>query len=372
MAFFGKLFGDEQSKFLRRAQRFVEEINKFESDLETRSAEELRARTDLLRSRLRKGESLEAVLSEAFALTREASRRTLGQRHYDVQLVGGIALHEGKIAEMRTGEGKTLAATLPLCLNALTGKGAHLVAVNDYLARRGGVWMGQIYAYLGLSVGVLSHDAAYRYDPSHTSQTSDAARDTTGAFRVIHEFLRPCTRREAYAADITYGTNNEFGFDYLRDNLVYETGNMVQRPAQEHSWHFAIVDEVDSILIDEARTPLIISSPDVASEKLYETFARVTPKLKKDTHYTLDEKGRAALITEEGISEVERALGISNLYEEGGVRMVHHLEQALKAHALFQKDKHYVVKDGEVVIVDEFTGRMMPGRRYSEGLHHAI
>jgi preprotein translocase subunit SecA len=372
MAFLGKLFGDEQSKFLRRAHDLVDEINKLEADFEGRTEAELRAHAESIRTLLEGEGDTNAVLPEVFALTRESAKRTLGQRHYDVQLIGGIALHEGMIAEMRTGEGKTLASTLPLVLNALTGKGAHLVTVNDYLARRDGVWMGQIYHYLGLSVGVIGHDAAYRYDPAHTTVREDAERDTTGAFRVQHEFLRPVTRAEAYAADITYGTNNEFGFDYLRDNLVYETERMVHRPAQAHPWHFAIVDEVDSILIDEARTPLIISSPDVASEKLYETFARIVPKLKKDTHYTLDEKGRAALITEEGIAEVERALGIENLYEEGGVRMVHHLEQALKAHVLFQRDKHYVVRDGEVVIVDEFTGRMMPGRRYSEGLHQAI
>ena len=303
--------------------------------------------------------TLDGLLPEAFSAVREAARRTIGQRHFDVQLLGGITLHQGKIAEMKTGEGKTLVATLPLYLNSLTGKGCHLVTPNDYLSRVGGGWMGPIYSALGVSVGVISHDFSGIYDPGYTESPSH------GDPRLDH--WRPCSRREAYRADITYGTNNEFGFDYLRDNMAYSLEQVAQRDP-----NFAIVDEVDSILIDEARTPLIISAPDEESAGYYQTFARIAPELKEDADYNVDEKLRAVTITEEGIEKVERLLGIENIYEEKGLRYVRYLEQSLRAQALFQKDRDYVVRDGEVVIVDEFTGRLMPGRRWSEGLHQAI
>lgn len=301
---------------------------------------------------------LERVLPRAFALVREAAWRAIGLRHYDVQLIGGTVLHRGKIAEMKTGEGKTLVATLPLALNALTGRGAHLVTVNDYLARRDAGWMGPVYHALGLTVGFVGHETSLLYDPSATLPNEDDPR-------LAH--FRPCTRSEAYAADITYGTNNEFGFDYLRDNMEYHVAALRQR-----TFNFAIVDEVDSILIDEARTPLIISGPACESEDLYATFARVVPSLKAEADYTVDEKDRAVSITDSGIHKMEKVLDVPNLYDKANIHLVHHLEEALKAHALFKRNKDYVVKDGEVVIVDEFTGRLMHGRRYSEGLHQAI
>lgn len=338
------------------------------------SDDELRAMTPTLRARLAGGETLDDVLPEAFAAVREASRRKSGKRHFDVQLIGGMVLHQGKIAQMSTGEGKTLVATLPAYLNALEGKGVHVVTVNDYLSRRDATWMGQIYDALGVSVGVLNHDASYIYDPSHVSpaqqEALDEERDATGSFRVVHEFLRPIERRAAYEADITYGTNNEYGFDYLRDNMAMSVDAMSQRP--EHTHHFAIVDEVDSILIDEARTPLIISSPDEESGQLYAAFSRIVPHLKEGEDFNIDEKLKAVSITDAGIDKVQERLGIANIYEEGGVRYVHHMEQALRAQILFRLDKDYVVKNGEVIIVDEFTGRLMPGRRWSDGLHQAI
>ncbi|MBI4120359.1 MAG: preprotein translocase subunit SecA [Parcubacteria group bacterium] len=446
MPLFSKLFGDENDRFLKRAFRLVGEINALESEFKKLSDEELKNKTQEFKTLVASGYTLDTILPQAFAAVREASVRTLGQRHFDVQLVGGLALHEGKIAEMKTGEGKTLTATLAIYLNALEGKGAHVVTVNDYLARRDTVWMGQIYHFLGLIVGCINHETSYLYNPSVVgnikdqengitnyqlpitkqipplrqgsagqanpndqnsevvsklpasakasagrqapSSKLDDVRDVVGGFKVIHEFLRPCSRAEAYRADITYGTNNEFGFDYLRDNLVYDIGQLAQRSGSEGSpstsfdsaqdkslgasWNYAIVDEVDSILIDEARTPLIISQPDEESGQLYQKFARLVPRLKAEEHYKVDEKMRSAVLTQEGISRVENFLGVKNLYEEGGVRLVHHLEQALKAQVLFKRDKDYIVKDGEVVIVDEFTGRLMPGRRYSEGLHQAI
>ena len=303
-------------------------------------------------------------LSEAFALVREAAKRTLNQRHFDVQLIGGIVLHQGNIAEMKTGEGKTLTATLPLYLNALEGKGCHLVTVNDYLSKRDSVWMGQIYHALGLSVGCIVHDASYLYDPT---AKRDEERDVMGGFKVIEDYLRPVARKEAYAADITYGTNNEFGFDYLRDNMFYDIEQQVQR-----GFNYAIVDEVDSILIDEARTPLIISAPDAESSKWYQEFSRLIPKLDSKTDYEVDEKIKAVTLTEAGIAKVEQILGMGNIYEEKGIKYVHHLEQALRAEVMFKKDRDYVVQNGEVIIVDEFTGRLMPGRRWSGGLHQAI
>ncbi len=333
--------------------------------MEKLTQDDFRSRTEVLKKRLSDGETLDDILPEAFALVREASRRTLGERHYDVQLVGGISLHEGNITEMRTGEGKTLVATLPAYLNALEGKGLHVVTVNDYLSRRDGVWMGQIYNYLGLSIGILNHNVSYIYDPAHSDK--DKERDETGSFHVVHEFLRPVSKREAYAADITYGTNNEFGFDYLRDNISYNEADVVQR-----GWNYAIVDEIDSILIDEARTPLIISAPSAESENLYEVFAQHARKFNKEEDYTVDEKFKQIQLTAEGIAKAEKLLNVDNIYTEKGMKYVHHLETAVRAKALYLLDKDYVVRDGEVVIVDEFTGRLQPGRRWSEGLHQAI
>ena len=376
MPLFNKIFGDENTRFLKRAFKVVGGINALEPEFKKLSDLELKNKTQEFKSLLANGQTLDSILPQAFAACREASVRTLGQRHFDVQLVGGIALHEGKIAEMRTGEGKTLTATLAIYLNALSGKGAHIVTVNDYLARRDAVWMGQIYNALGMSIGCINHDQSYLYDQDLKSQIlnlkDDEIRDTVGGFKIVHEFLRPCTRKEAYLADITYGTNNEYGFDYLRDNLIYDEIQLAQRSQSNGGWNFAIVDEVDSILIDEARTPLIISQPDQESGVLYQKFARVVPQLKKEEHYKIDEKMRSVVLTQEGISKVEKLIGVRNLYEEGGVKLVHHLEQALKAEVLFKRDKDYIVKEGEVIIVDEFTGRLMPGRRYSEGLHQAI
>ncbi|TAJ13231.1 preprotein translocase subunit SecA [Patescibacteria group bacterium] len=361
------------SPLLAEGKKMVEKVNSLESAMQKLSDEELKAMTAKLKERLKAGEDLDALLPEAFALVREASVRTLGQRHFDVQIIGGYVLHKHAIAEMRTGEGKTLVATLPAYLNALTGKGVHIVTVNDYLSRRDAVWMGQIYNALGLSVGVINHESSYLYDASEGIEVPkeddplDEERDLVGSFKVIHEFLKPVSRREAYAADITFGTNNEYGFDYLRDNLEYDKANLRQR---EH--HFAIVDEVDSILIDEARTPLIISGPAKEAEDLYKTFASIAVTLKVEEDYTVDEKLRAVIMTDKGIEKAEAKLGVGNIYAEGGVKYAHHLEAAVKAHALFIKDKDYVVKDGKIVIVDEFTGRLQPGRRWSEGLHQAI
>jgi preprotein translocase subunit SecA len=350
---------------LSRIQPIVGRVNDLEEAFSALSDEALKEKTKELKEQIRGGIPPDNCLPEAFALVREAGKRTLGQRHFDVQLLGGAVLHNRGIAEMRTGEGKTLVATLPAYLNALTGEGVHVVTVNDYLSRRDAVWMGQVYSALGLSIGVIAHEESYLYDPNH--RDLDKTRDTEGSFKIVHEFLRPCTRAEAYAADITYGTNSEFGFDYLRDNLEYEKERLRQRG---HA--FAIIDEVDSILIDEARTPLIISAPTADSEELYHTFARIAPKLSKDTDYTVDEKFRSVQLTDEGITKAEKLLGIENIYTDGGVKYVHHLETAVRAEALYVKDKEYVVKDGEVVIVDEFTGRLQPGRRWSEGLHQAI
>ncbi|MCR4311570.1 MAG: preprotein translocase subunit SecA [Candidatus Taylorbacteria bacterium] len=363
----------------------VAEINAFEPALQTLSDSALSARTAFFKEELAKGRTLDEILPEAYAVVREAARRTLGQRHFDVQLIGGIILHKGTIAEMRTGEGKTLVATLPAYLNALAGKGVHVVTVNDYLSRRDAAWMGQIYAFLGLSVGVINHESSFLYDSAHSSkfkvQSSesedlkpktddlklDETRDLLGSFKVVHEFLRPTGRHEAYKADITYGTNNEFGFDYLRDNITYDAHDLRQR-----GYNFAIVDEVDSILIDEARTPLIISAATSDSEDLYGTFAKIAGDFVRDTDFKVDEKLKAITLTDAGIEKAEKKLGVDNMYTEKGIKYVHHLETAVRAKALFEKDKAYVVKDGEVVIVDEFTGRLQPGRRWSEGLHQAI
>ncbi len=363
------IFGDAGSRTVKKYSDRVEEINALEARYQKMTDEEMRAAIVEFKNEPDKNSDfLNKILPDVFAMVREASRRTSGKRHFDVQLVGGMALHEGKIAEMRTGEGKTLAATLPAALNAIMGRGVHVITVNDYLARRDAVWMGEIYHFLGFHVGCINHDASYLYDPHfQEGSVEDKKRDELGSFKVVHEFLKTVSRREAYQADITYGTNNEYGFDWLRDNLEIEKNQI-----RQENHYFAIVDEVDSILIDEARTPLIISAPDEEAEDLYKVFAGIAPKLKKDTDYTVDEKMRAALVKDEGISKVEKLLGISDIYSERGVRYVRHLEQALRAEALFQKDRHYVVRDGAVTIVDEFTGRLMPGRRWSDGLHQAV
>ena len=309
----------------------------------------------------------EPSLPRAFALVREAAKRTLNQRHYDVQLIGGIALHQGKVTEMVTGEGKTLAATAPAYFNALAGKGVHVVTVNDYLAKRDAAWMGQIYQALGLSVACIAHESAYIYDPAYKgSQEEDEERDELGSFKIADAYLRPVSRREAYQADILYGTNHEFGFDYLRDNLAPTAEGQVQR-----GHYFAIVDEVDSILIDEARTPLIISAPDAESSEFYKVFARIVAGLQKGVDYEVDEKMRSATATQEGMGKVEKQLKV-DLYEPENLRLNHYFQEMLKAYGLFQRDKDYVVKDGQVIIVDQFTGRLMHGRRYSAGLHQAI
>jgi len=366
MAFLESIFGNANDKYVKTLQPVIDNINSFEGKLSNLSVEQLKDKTKELKEMLAKEKTLDDILPEAFALVREAGKRTLNQRHFDCQLVGGIVLHQGKITEMRTGEGKTLTATLPLYLNALSGKGCHLVTVNDYLSRRDTVWMGQIYDFLGLSVGCVNHDQSFLYDTSF-KKADDKTRDELGGFLVVEDFLRPCSRKEAYDADITYGTNNEFGFDYLKDNMAYDLKNKVQR-----GFNYTIVDEVDSILIDEARTPLIISAPDAESSKWYMEFSKIIPRLKAEDDYEVDEKMRAVTLTEKGIDKVESILNAGNIYDERGIKYLHHLEQALKAEILFKKDKDYVIKNGEVIIVDEFTGRMMPGRRWSGGLHQAI
>jgi len=332
-----KVFGTRHDREVKKLRPLVEKVNSFEPAIQALSDTELQAKTPEFKERLEKGESLDSLLPEAFAVVREGGKRVLNMRHYDVQLIGGMVLHQGKIAEMKTGEGKTLVATLPVYLNALTGRGVHVVTVNDYLAKRDSEWMGKLYNFLGLSTGVIVHG------------------------------LDDEERKAAYHADITYGTNNEFGFDFLRDNMKYSLDDMVQR-----DFYYAIVDEVDSILIDEARTPLIISGPSEDSTDLYYRVNSIIPALKKDTHYTVDEKARTASLTDEGVALCEKMLSLENLYDPVNTEILHHVQQALKAHALFRRDVDYIVKDGEVIIVDEFTGRIMPGRRYSDGLHQAL
>ena len=335
--FIKKIFGTKNDRELKRLSILLREVNNFEPAISALSDDELKAKTPYFREKLKSGLTPDDILTEAFAVAREASRRTLGMRPFDVQIIGGIVLHEGKIAEMKTGEGKTLAATLPLYLNALEGKGCHVVTVNDYLAHRDAQWMGPIYQFLGLSVGVIIHG------------------------------LDDDERRAAYACDITYGTNNEFGFDYLRDNMKFTLDDYVQR-----EFNYAIVDEVDSILIDEARTPLIISGPSEESTDKYYKINQIIPRLKKETDYSIDEKSRTVVLTEEGVAHVEKLLNVQNLYEPRNIETLHHVNQALRAHTIFKRDVDYLVKDGQVVIVDEFTGRVMPGRRYSDGLHQAL
>jgi preprotein translocase subunit SecA len=361
------LFGDPSDKLLKSTKPLVEAIQVLEDKYRVYNTEQLREVTFALRARLAAGESLDNILPDAFAAVRESARRTVKLRPFDVQLVGGIVLNNRGIAEMKTGEGKTLVATMPAYLNALEGRGVHIITVNDYLARRDAAWMGQVYDALGMSVGIINTDNSYIYDAGHTEKEEDAMRDEEGSFRVFYDFLRPCTRPEAYQADITYGTNSEFGFDYLRDNISYKRDELRQR-----GHFYAIVDEIDSILIDEARTPLIISAPTSDSEDLYRTFAGIAAQLKEEEHYTVDEKQKAIQLTDAGIEKAEKLLGVDNIYTEKGIKYVHHLETAVRAKALFHKDKEYVVRGNDIVIVDEFTGRMQPGRRWSEGLHQAI
>jgi len=365
MSFLDRFFGPTYQKELKQLHPLVESINALESQFEGLSDADLPVRLAEYRDRVAGGASLDEVLVEVFALTREAAKRTMSMRHYDVQLIGGMILHKGKITEMRTGEGKTLVATLPATLNALGGGGVHVITVNDYLARRDAVWMGQIYAALGLSVGVINQTGSFLYDPAH--EEKDAERDAEGSYKIVYEFLRPCTRQEAYKADITYGTNSEFGFDYLRDNIEYEVDRLRQ---PKHA--YAVIDEIDSILIDEARTPLIISAPAPDTANLYTTFAQIAAGLKPDEHFIVDEKAKSATLTDAGIEVAEQALGIENIYTDKGIKYVHHLETAVKARAIFKKDIEYVVQDGQVVIVDQSTGRLTPGRRWSDGLHQAV
>ncbi len=434
MSFFDLFKRNNNTRLVKVFEPYVAKINAFETSIKALDDASLRAKTDEFKKRLDIraddtkeiiNKKLEEILPEAFAVVREVARRTLGQRHFDVQLLGGMVLNSGAISEMRTGEGKTLVATLPAYLNALTGRGVHVVTVNDYLSRRDAVWMGQIYSFLGLSVGVINHESSFVYDPSTKLETSakagnvplktnsnvesvsakakenegrfgasvgerepaaalasadgvsrgsfagadklDKERDELGAFRVVHEFLRPVTRHEAYMADITYGTNNEFGFDYLRDNLEYSKDKLRQR-----EFNYAIVDEIDSILIDEARTPLIISAPSKDAESIYRQFASMVELFHIEEDYTVDEKHRSISLTQTGINKAEKELNVENIYTDKGIKFVHHLETAIKAKALYHKDKEYVVKDNQIVIVDEFTGRLQPGRRWSDGLHQAI
>ena len=350
------LFGSNNDRELKRLKPQVDQANAFEASLQPLDDQGLSEKTQTFKKRLEAGETLDDLLPEAFAVCREMSRRKLGMRHFDVQLLGGMVLHQGRIAEMRTGEGKTLVATLPIYLNALEGKGAHLVTVNDYLAKRDAQWMGPLYHGLGLSVGIIQHEASFLFDPTYDAPDKRL------------QYLRPCSRQEGYGADITYGTNNEFGFDYLRDNLVVTDAEQgVQREP-----NYAIVDEVDSILIDEARTPLIISGPTEQSTDLYYQIDHIIPKLKREEDFTIEEKTKTVSLTDEGNVKVEKLLGVDNLYDLKHLNLVHHVVKALQAHALYKRDVEYVVKDGEVVIVDEFTGRMMPGRRWSDGLHQAV
>jgi len=370
MSLLSKIFPSEDSKAIKKLEPIVKKVFALEDELKSLSDEQLKNKSLELRDKIRSNENpekeLEANIHLAFALGREAARRTLGMMHYRVQVIGGLMIHKGHIAEMRTGEGKTLVATLPAYANALIGKGVHVVTVNDYLSRRDAVWMGQVYNALGVTVSVINHEKSFVYNEVMNSE-EDRVRDESGAYKVEYDYLKPVSRKEAYNADITYGTNNEFGFDYLRDNLVYENENMSQR---DH--YYAIVDEIDSILIDESRTPLIISSPAQDSEALYTTFANLAEKMILDTDYTVDEKQRAVQLTESGIKKAETMMRVNNIYTAENIKLVHHLETAVKAKALFIREKEYVVRDGEVIIVDEYTGRMQPGRRWSDGLHQAV
>jgi len=366
------LFKNPSDVYLKQKKIIGEKINTLEKEVSSLTREDFLGKVKLLQQQIEKGTTAEKFLPEVFALTREASKRTLKQRHFDVQILAGIALSEGRVVEMRTGEGKTLAATLSATLNALSGKGVHVVTVNDYLAQRDAIWMGQIYHYLGLTVGCIVQEGAFLYDPEYKikeeaeKEELDEERDTLGSFRIFKEFLRPVSRSEAYQADITYGTNTEFGFDYLRDHLIYSENNRVQR-----GHHYALIDEVDSVLIDEARTPLIISFPDEEAGQLYQKFSSIVSQFKEEIDFTADDKNKTVSLTEEGLDKIERIFGF-NIFDEKGLIYVHHLETALRSYRHYQKDRDYIVKDGQVMIVDEFTGRILKGRRYSGGLHQAL
>ena len=359
-------FGGESERKIKEAQKVVDIINILEPEIQALSDEELKIKTQTFKNRLKAGETLDDILPEAFAVVRETAVRTLGQRHYDVQLIGGMMLHQGLIIEMRTGEGKTLASTLPIYLNALVEKGVHVVTVNDYLARRDVQWMGQIFAFHDLSVGVINdQNQSFVYDAGH--QEVDEERDKLGSFRVFYDFLKPTNRKHSYECNITYGTNNQFGFDYLRDHTAQKKEQVVQR-----GHYYVVIDEVDSILIDEARVPLILSTAADNAESLYTAMNMVAKSLQKGSDYEVDEKLRAVSLTNEGISKAEKALKIKNIYTQENIKLVHHLETSLKAHAVFVCDRDYVVQNNEVIIVDQFTGRLQEGRRYSDGLHQAL
>ncbi|MBZ4662137.1 MAG: preprotein translocase subunit SecA, partial [Thermotoga sp.] len=378
---------DKNKRILKKYEKMVSKINQIESDLRSKKNSELIRLSTELKEKVNSFENADEHLFEAFALVREAARRTLGMRPFDVQVMGGIALHEGKVAEMKTGEGKTLAATMPIYLNALIGKGVHLVTVNDYLARRDALWMGPVYLFLGLRVGVInslgkSYEVVWKnpdlarkaieenwsvWPESFNGEVLKEESMNKEAVEAFQVELKEITRKEAYLCDVTYGTNNEFGFDYLRDNLVLDYNDKVQR-----GHFYAIVDEADSVLIDEARTPLIISGPSKESPSVYRRFAQIAKKFVKDKDFTVDEKARTIILTEEGVAKAEKIIGVENLYDPGNVSLLYHLINALKALHLFKKDVDYVVMNGEVIIVDEFTGRLLPGRRYSGGLHQAI
>ena len=361
-----KIFGDDSSRFLKEVKPIVVKINNLEDSMVALSDADFPVKTAEFKQRVADGETLEEIIPEAFALVREASKRTLGQRHYDVQLIGGLSLCKGKITEMKTGEGKTLVATLAAYTNALFGKGVHVVTVNDYLARRDAEEMGQIYHFLGMTTSVLNNlQTSYLYNPVIEKPSPEI--EEAEQYHVFDKFLKPCSRKEAYLADITYGTNSEYGFDYLRDNTQISLETVVQR-----GHFFALVDEVDSILIDEARVPLILSGPSEDASEVYKMSADVAKQLVVEVDYTIDEKFKAIQLTQDGITHVEKLLGIDNLYSTAHVKLVHHVETALRAQALFIKDDEYVVRGGEIIIVDSFTGRMQEGRRYSDGLHQAI
>lgn len=366
---FSRIFGNPNNRYLKNIQPLINRINLLEPEFEKFSLAQLSEQGHKLQERFKSGESLDDLLVESFALVRESAKKTLKQRHFDCQLQAGIALHQGRVIEMKTGEGKTLAATAPVFLNALAGQGVHVITVNDYLARRDAIWMGQIYHLLGLSVGVLNHEQAFIYDPDfhEAGGKKDELRDQFGSFLVVQDFLRPCHRSEAYQADITYGTNNEFGFDYLRDNLVFRSSDKVQR-----SFNYAVIDEVDSILIDEARTPLIISQSESMRPEEYRIFARLADRLKENEDYNVDRKMKTVILTENGIDRAEKALGVDNLYHPQSIEQLHRVMNAVRAKELFLRDVDYLIREGEAIIVDEFTGRLMPGRRYSDGLHQAI
>jgi len=367
MKFLQSIFTDQNTKNLKKYHKIVDATNLFEPILQELSDSALKAKTHYFKQELKSGKTLDDILPEAFAVVREASKRVSGERHYDVQLIGGMIIHDGKIAEMRTGEGKTLVATLPAYLNSLTGQGVHVITVNDYLARRDAVWMGQLYDFLGVSVAVINGDNSYLYDSKKETEILDEERDEEGSYNVVDEFLNSVSRVDAYKADIVYGTNSQFGFDYLRDNIEYEKNNIRQL---NHT--FAIIDEIDSILIDEARTPLIISAPSTDPENLYKVFSDIVVNFEPEVDYIMEEKHRSVNVTDSGISKAEKALGVENIYTETGVKYVHHLETALKAHAIYRANKEYVVRDNKIIIVDEFTGRLQPGRRWSDGIHQAV